>query len=66
MTDYKRKKKRKRRFLYAETPFLHHRNHVFHFIEYQHNAAYSCANIHTKYRSSRFNEIANLTTTVSE
>ncbi|WP_222838311.1 hypothetical protein, partial [Bacteroides caccae] len=44
----------------------HHRNHVFHFIEYQHNAAYSCANIHTKYRSSRFNEIANLTTTVSE
>ena len=81
MTDYKRKKKRKRRFLYADqgisackngvlhsvkTPFLHHRNHVFHFIEYQHNAAYSCANIHTKYRSSRFNEIANLTTTVSE
>ena len=64
MLDYKFK-----RFIFnhkVKTPFLHHRNHVFHFIEYQHNAAYSCANIHTKYRSSRFNEIANLTTTLSE
>lgn len=66
MTDYKRKKKRKRRFLYADQGISACKNHVFHFIEYQHNAAYSCANIHTKYRSSRFNEIANLTTTVSE
>lgn len=82
MTDYKRKKKRKRRFLYADQAFLHGQERRFNTMLKRRSCitgiTYSISlNINTMQHTHAltstpntdhpvFNEIANLTTTVSE